>query len=244
MVERKTTLVHTEAAASAESTTSPGDLVQKHRGAISSAVEHRFHTAGVSGSKPLLPTVPDHIADMLADDAWRMNVEERFWPKVAKLLDWSACWIWLASKERIAKGKYGTFKLKSYVTSRAHRVAYALYYGRSPGELLVCHTCDNPQCVNPSHLFLGTVQDNSDDMVRKGRASKQDQRGERNKAAKLSAEQIETIRDLIRANLTNTAIAARYGVTHQAISRIRRGRSWGDEPMQAPYASLKPRPLI
>jgi hypothetical protein len=180
---------------------------------------------------------------MLRREKWRLDVEARFWPKVARLLDWDACWLWQAARKRSGKDAgYGSFKLGYGFTARAHRVSYALYYGQSPGDLLVCHRCDTPQCVNPLHLFLGTVQDNSDDMVRKGRASKQDQSGANNNAAKLNAEQIETIRSLIRSGLTNVAIAARYGVTHQAISRIRRGRSWGDEPMQAPYASLKPRP--
>lgn len=181
---------------------------------------------------------------MLADDAWRMNVEERFWPKVMKPLQWDACWPWTGAKRGKPPSQgYGSFKVKSYVALRAHRVAFALYYGRSPGELLVCHRCDNPECVNPSHLFLGTVQDNSTDMVRKGRAATHDGRGERNRAAKLSEAQVATIRDLIRAGLTNTAIAERFNVTHQLISRIRRGRAWGEEPMQPRYASLRSAPL-
>jgi hypothetical protein len=174
---------------------------------------------------------------MLADEAWRMDVESRFWTKVAKPLQWDACWPWTGAK-RDAK-QYGNFKLRSYVNARASRVAYALYYNHSPGLLLVCHHCDNPNCVNPSHLFLGTVQDNSDDMVRKGRSPRRDQRGELNGAAKLTALQAAKVKDLIRAGMTNTAIADRFGVTHQLISRIRRGRAWGAEPLGARYASLR-----
>lgn len=177
---------------------------------------------------------------MLANDAWRMAVDGRFWPKVMKALDWEACWPWTAARKKSDPTRgYGNFKLKSHVTVGAHRVAYALYYGRSPGPLLVCHHCDNPICVNPSHLFLGTVQDNSDDMVAKGRTVIRDQAGDKNGAAKLTAENVEQIRARILRGETNTAIAVVFGVTHQAISRIRRGRSWGEAAMQPKYASLR-----
>lgn len=234
MAEPMTPLVHTDAGALAESTGSREDLVQSHRRAGSSAEEHHVHTVGVGGSNPSPRTAIDPIADMLADEAWRLNVEGRFWSKVARPLGWDACWPWTASIKS-ARAPYGHFKLKSYVTVTASRVAYALYYGRSPGGLLVCHHCDNPQCVNPSHLFLGTVQDNSDDMKRKGRGSRRDQRGALNGAAKLSEVDVARVRDLIRAGLTNTAIAAQFGVTHQLISRIRRGRSWGQPAIHKPY---------
>ncbi len=182
----------------------------------------------------------DYIAEMLADPAWRLSVEKRFWLKVIKPDGFDACWPWQgARKRRDPRQAYGSFKIASYVATRAHRVAYALYYNRSPGGLLVCHHCDNPQCVNPTHLFLGTVQDNSDDMVRKGRAPKLDMRGQRNHAAKLDDRKVAAIRDLIRAGLTNKAIATQFGVTHQLISRIRRGRSWGQPAMQKPYEHMR-----
>lgn len=231
-------LVHTDEGALEESNTSDGETGStepEHRGARSSAGERLLHTQDVAGSIPAVPTVPDPIAEMLADEAWRLNVEGRFWSKVARPLGWDGCWPWTGSKDRKAGGGYGKFKLKSYVGVRAPRVAYALYYGASPGDLFVCHHCDNPECVNPTHLFLGTVQDNSDDMKRKGRQAKRDQAGEKNGAAKLSAADVETVRGLIEAGLNNTVIAARFGVTHQAISRIRRGRSWGEPAMQKPY---------
>lgn len=176
----------------------------------------------------------DYIADMLVDDAWRMRVEERFWPKVMRPLQWDACWPWTGAKRSGAQG-YGNFKIQSYVSVRAHRLSYALYYGHSPGALLVCHKCDNPVCVNPAHLFLGTVQDNSDDMKRKGRGAKRDQRGELNGAAKLTAADVCKVRELIAAGQTNIAIAAQFGVTHSLISRIRRGRAWGEAAIHAPY---------
>lgn len=176
---------------------------------------------------------------MLADDAWRLRVEGRFWPKVMKPLDWEACWPWTGATKRAARASYGNFKLKSYVAVVAPRISYALFHNRSPGKLMVCHTCDNPSCVNPSHLFLGTAADNAADMVAKGRHRSPPQKGEQNGAAKLSNADVEKVRDRIRVGFTNVRIAAEFGVTHQAISRIRRGRSWGAEPMQPKYASLK-----
>lgn len=232
--------LHTAASPPIESVASAaedGSLELFDRGARSSAVERSVHIGEVAGSIPAAPTV-DHIARMLTDQAWRMRVEGRFWPKVMKPMQWDICWTWTGSKKSSGKDRYGGFKIKSHVTVRAHRLSYALYHGRSPGQMLVCHTCDNPECVNPMHLFLGTVKDNSIDMVRKGRQRSGPTQGEQNGAAKLTAVQVATIRDLIRAGLTNVAIAARYGVTHQLISRIRRGRSWGEAAMQPKYASL------
>lgn len=165
----------------------------------------------------------DHIARMLSDVHLRMTVEQRFWPKIMKPMNWAACWEWQASKRREG---YGRFKIFSYVTVSAHRLSYALFYGVSPGDLHVLHRCDNPKCVNPSHLFLGTNADNVADKVSKGRCIGRDQRGEKNAAAKLTREAVSDIRRRIADSQTNTSIAALYGVTHQLISRIRRGRSW------------------
>lgn len=90
--------------------------------------------------------------------------KERFYEKVQKT---EGCWLWLGS---ITRGGYGSYTLKSYKgTTRAHRIAYLLEYGPFDPKLFVCHRCDNPPCVRPEHLFLGTRQDNTDDMMRKGR---------------------------------------------------------------------------
>lgn len=75
----------------------------------------------------------------------------------------SGCWLWTAALER-----YGYFKLDGKQIS-AHRASFIIYVGPIPENLFVLHQCDNPPCVNPNHLFLGTHQDNVDDMMRKGR---------------------------------------------------------------------------
>lgn len=95
--------------------------------------------------------------------------EDRFWAKVDKSGD---CWVWTASvfRERLGYGKFqtGSNRGESRV-AYAHRVSWELHFGPIPNGLFVCHHCDNPPCVRPDHLFLGTAADNVRDMDRKGR---------------------------------------------------------------------------
>lgn len=92
-------------------------------------------------------------------------LEERFWPKVDKRCS-DECWVWRGG--RYSRG-YGRFFLAGK-SARAHRIAWQLANGEAvPAGMIVCHSCDNPPCVNPSHLWLGTGTDNYADMVQKGR---------------------------------------------------------------------------
>lgn len=86
---------------------------------------------------------------------------KRFWDKVDKS---GKCWLWIAAR----RNNYGAFKLNGKVLG-AHVVAYTLTNGPIEDGLVVCHSCDNPPCVNPSHLWLGTYSDNAKDAVTKGR---------------------------------------------------------------------------
>lgn len=92
---------------------------------------------------------------------------EKFWSRVDKSGDDNVCWIWLGSKNELG---YGTVRWEEK-TQLSHRIAYRLAFGDIPVGLKVCHSCDNPSCVNPVHLWLGTDADNAHDRDRKGRAN-------------------------------------------------------------------------
>jgi hypothetical protein len=106
---------------------------------------------------------------------------------------------------------------------RAHRVSYELVAGDIPDDLLVCHHCDNPPCVNPAHLFLGTVADNAVDAVAKGRWA----RGERSPMSKLTRDDVDEIRALFESGaFSKMDLSRRFGVSHTTIRRIVAGTTW------------------
>jgi hypothetical protein len=137
---------------------------------------------------------------------------KRFWSKVDKSGD---CWEWTACTD---KDGYGGFKL-SGKQCKAHRVAYLIHYDVDPGDELVCHSCDNPGCVNPEHLFLGTPAENSKDMTMKGRSAK----GGQCAMSELSEDDVKAI---LASDKSHTELAERYGVTDVAISCIKLGKVW------------------
>ncbi len=108
-------------------------------------------------------------------------------------------------------------------TKYAHRVAYELEHGPIPNGMVVMHSCDNPPCVNPDHLSVGTRADNMRDMAEKGRARSVPRPGESNPFSRLTWEQVEGIRADERPH---RAIAADYGVHQTTISRVKRRDTW------------------
>lgn len=147
------------------------------------------------------------------------NVVDRFWSKVDKS---GECWIWAASLDEHG---YGQFRLNGR-TQKATRVAHDLFKFPVPRDLHVLHNCDNPACVRPEHLFLGTQKENGEDMQKKKRSPW----GERNGLAKLSAQQVLEIRETLEANKgirgIQTRLAERFGVGQDQISRIASGKRW------------------
>lgn len=123
---------------------------------------------------------------------------------------------------------YGGFWVNGK-TIGAHQYSYELHFGKVPDGVCVLHNCpggnDNPLCVNPDHLFLGTHGDNTSDMMRKGRNS--DRNGEKNSQAKLTEAQVRQIfQDREEKRMTHQAIADKYNVTRENIGRILSGTNW------------------
>lgn len=141
----------------------------------------------------------------------------RFWKNVDRRGD-SDCWEWAGSRHYKGYGQVGY----SGKMLKAHRVSYELATGRRPpDELVVMHTCDNPPCVNPSHLRLGTYSDNALDMFAKGRAVRA--RGEGHHNAKLSAELVRKIR---ADNRPQRTIASECGISQPLVGMVKRREIW------------------
>ncbi len=141
---------------------------------------------------------------------------ERFWDKVDQSGD---CWEWLAYKD---KDGYGNFKVGGK-SVQAHRYIFEVGGPPIPSGMCVCHTCDNPSCVNPDHLWLGTQEENLKDMAKKGRARGGRNLGSKNGNAKLTEEQVKAIRGLYG---TNAKISRQIGMSYAQITRIRDRTSW------------------
>lgn len=164
----------------------------------------------------------------------KANTVEKFWALVDKS---GECWLWLGRRDPHG---YGIFKLGPKVR-RAHRLAWILTHGEIPDGLNACHNCpdgDNPSCVNPAHLFLGTHTDNVADRVQKGRSATGDRsgahthpeahpRGERSGNARLTeSEVLEIRRQYAAREATQVALAAAYSVHQTTISLIVKRRNW------------------
>lgn len=158
------------------------------------------------------------------------QLKAKFWARVDRKGD-AECWPWIGGSNP-KRGGYGRFYIRRE-DFRSHRVAYWLHYGQDPGELDVCHTCDNPICVNPHHLFLGTRADNHRDMDIKGRrriAIKEHpelaQRGINRWNAKFTEQNIRDIRHLYASGFSQGDIAKRFNSSQPEISLIVRRKTW------------------
>lgn len=127
------------------------------------------------------------------------------------------CWIWMRWRHRDG---YGMVKRKGE-TFLAHRLLWNLHHGSIAPNTYVCHTCDNPACVNPDHLFIGTQADNMQDAVRKGRIP----RGRGRPAAKLTESEVREIRRLY-GTVSNIRLGQRYGVGPTIVHGIYHRLKW------------------
>jgi len=164
-----------------------------------------------------------------------MDPSERFWSHVAR---GDGCWEWQGTRRSDGYGLFwdGTRQV------RAHRFACEMANGPIPDGLFALHECDNPRCVRIDHLRLGTQRDNMADMDARGRRAPSnlphvDQSGERNRAAKLTRDQVAHIRGMAAAGWYHDDIAAQFGITFSNVAQIARGNTWhGVEPV--PYAPV------
>jgi hypothetical protein len=163
---------------------------------------------------------------------------ENFWAKVDKTPRLSGCWLWTGAKQGGQKGRYGAFQMGWKTQKRAHRVAYELVSGPIPEGLMICHSCDTPLCVNPSHLFAGNAKINTQDMIQKGRKALCF--GTANGIAKLTDQEV---RKIYLDSRTNVDIAADYGISSSLISLIRQRKirsnatiNLPDQPRRKPGA--------
>jgi hypothetical protein len=158
-------------------------------------------------------------------------LKDRFWNKVFKT---ETCWIWKAATDNFGYGRVGIYRPRS--VAPAHRVAWILSGKEEiPKGMDLCHSCDNPPCVNPSHLFIGTRQDNVDDCRKKGRMSVGEKhkrimshvavRGSKHYKSKITENDVELIRKW-DGYLTQERIAKRFGITRAAVSAIIIRRTW------------------
>jgi hypothetical protein len=144
-----------------------------------------------------------------------LPLADRFWFSVQKS---EGCWRWTGSGNGHGYGQI-TDAGKMMAT---HRLSWEMHNGPIADGLCVLHHCDNPACVRPDHLFLGTRKDNAIDMVGKGRQL----RGQANAMSKLEAGDIPLIRRAVAIGFRQKDVAAAYGVDHRTVSQIARGIRW------------------
>ena len=151
-------------------------------------------------------------------------VEQRFWKKVV-VRGPDDCWEWAACKNY--KDGYG----RMWVDGKLRCATHVLFYLRKrhwPSKERTCnHHCDNPGCLNPRHLYLGTKKSNARDKVQRGRCYTGDQKGEKHGMAKLTEKQVRKIKRLLeQGDMTGAEVSRMFGVSQECISNIKHGTRW------------------
>lgn len=138
----------------------------------------------------------------------------------------NGCWNWTASKNKQGYGNIGIGSRKdgSRKTAKAHRVAFYIFNNVDPDGFDVCHKCDNPSCINPEHLFLGTEKDNMQDMYKKGRQPRIP--SHKHGSAKLTIEQVLEAKRLRKQGVSYYSMAKNLGVYRETIRAAVVGKTW------------------
>lgn len=135
----------------------------------------------------------------------------------------TGCWEWVGTKRGESAGVYYGGTSIGGKSILAHRASYELYVGKIPDGMLVCHKCDNPKCVNPEHLFLGTHFDNARDMSIKNRGTN----GEKSNNSKLTnTKAVEIVFAASMKNMKQKDIASVFGISEKTVNKIFNRKSW------------------
>ena len=149
---------------------------------------------------------------------------DRFWRNIDKKSD-NECWMWKAGVNSKGYGVLGEGG-KGGKSLSAHRFSYELHHGEIPSNNVVMHICDNPSCVNPNHLTIGTSKDNTQDAVIKNRLKSVFISGENHILAKLNVSQVEYIKN--NPDIKGNQLAKMFNVSTSTISNIRNNKRWKD----------------
>lgn len=164
------------------------------------------------------------MIDLLKPDDLRL-LKERIMRRIklepCRYPEMDDCWIWQGST---CRDQYGQIRLIKR-NWRTHRLMHFITFGTMPDDMLCCHKCDTPRCVNPAHLFLGTDADNNADRKAKNRTKSP--KGEKSGMSKLSQSQAMEIREARARGVRLIDLAPKFGVSLSTISCIARGRTWG-----------------
>jgi hypothetical protein len=148
-----------------------------------------------------------------------ISTQDRFFKFVVKKGP-NDCWLWSGVKDTSGYGKFSLYAKRV----GSHRFSYELATNQKiPSGMVVMHKCDNPKCVNPSHLSIGTHKENTQDMIAKGRKRVVAPKGEGNGKSLLNEEQVRTIRT---SKLSHAAMARELGVSPNCVRGVRTGRTW------------------
>jgi len=163
---------------------------------------------------------------------------ERFWRRVEKT---DSCWLWRGPLEKSGYGRFGDGRNTHGIRS-CHRISWLIHYGKPPLGMCVLHKCDVPNCVNPSHLWLGTNAENTLDRTRKRRSASWDRNGSRTKpenlvrgidqwCCKSCPEEVSAIRERYKyRSYTMCRLSAEFGLKVSTINKILKMVTWKHVP--------------